>query len=115
MCATTSGDQPFTFSWLKDGRPLQQSAKINVASNPQYSALTIDKLDLKDAGNYTCSVSNARGTVSYTDTLEVKAPPTWVAEPIDIHVKSGESVEIPCKAEGFPPPTTIWLKNGNQD
>ncbi|XP_049272553.1 hemicentin-1-like [Rhipicephalus sanguineus] len=111
MCATTSGDQPFRFSWMKDGRPLQQSTKINVASNPQYSALTIDKLDLKDAGNYTCSVSNAHGTVSYTDTLEVRAPPTWVAEPVDVHVKSGESVEIPCKAEGFPPPSTTWLKN----
>lgn len=72
MCATTSGDQPLTFAWLKDGKPLRQSTKINVANNPQFSALTIQKLELVDAGNYTCAVSNAQGTVSYTDSLEVR-------------------------------------------
>ncbi|KAL1425981.1 hypothetical protein MTO96_018689 [Rhipicephalus appendiculatus] len=72
MCSTTSGDQPFTFAWLKDGKPLHQSAKINIASSPQFSTLSIQKLNLGDAGNYTCAVSNAQGTVSYTDALEVK-------------------------------------------
>ncbi|KAL3196677.1 hypothetical protein MRX96_045142, partial [Rhipicephalus microplus] len=72
MCATTSGDQPLTFAWLKDGKPLHQSANINIASSPQFSTLSVQKLSLGDAGNYTCAVSNAQGTVSYTDVLEVK-------------------------------------------
>ncbi|KAK8779365.1 hypothetical protein V5799_019298 [Amblyomma americanum] len=112
MCATTSGDQPFTFSWLKDGKPLHQSAKISIATSAQFSTLSIEKLDLTDAGNYTCAVNNAHGTVSYTDTLEIKAPPRWLIEPADIHVTYGQAVTIPCKAEGFPPPTTTWIKNG---
>ncbi|KAL3180817.1 hypothetical protein MRX96_037234 [Rhipicephalus microplus] len=112
MCATTSGDQPLTFAWLKDGKPLHQSANINIASSPQFSTLSVQKLSLGDAGNYTCAVSNAQGTVSYTDVLEVKAPPAWLVEPVDVHVTYGQIVTLSCRAEGFPPPTVTWTRNG---
>lgn len=38
-------------------------------------------------------------------------PPKWVTEPRD-HVQAiqGQDVILPCLAEGFPPPTTVWTK-----
>ncbi|KAH7936604.1 hypothetical protein HPB49_001639 [Dermacentor silvarum] len=113
MCATTSGDQPFRFSWLKDGRPLQQSTKINIATSPQFSALTIEKLDLRDAGNYTCSVSNTHGTVSYTDTLEVRAAPKILPFAFPRALTVGETTSVTCTTTaGDEPFKYIWLKDG---
>ncbi|XP_077485795.1 hemicentin-1-like [Amblyomma americanum] len=115
MCATTSGDQPFTFSWLKDGKPLHQSAKISIATSAQFSTLSIEKLDLTDAGNYTCAVNNAHGTVSYTDTLEIKGKPSTKlsAETVNIaSVSKTDEGSYTCRLEngiGAPLEKTVQL------
>ncbi|KAH6928080.1 hypothetical protein HPB50_011607 [Hyalomma asiaticum] len=114
MCATTAGDQPLTFAWLKDGKPLHQSAKINIASSPQFSTLSIQKLNLGDAGNYTCAVSNAQGTVSYTDALEVKAPPRILPFAFPRTLTVGETTSVTCTtAAGDESFKYIWLKDGS--
>ncbi|KAL3180814.1 hypothetical protein MRX96_037234 [Rhipicephalus microplus] len=114
MCATTSGDQPLTFAWLKDGKPLHQSANINIASSPQFSTLSVQKLSLGDAGNYTCAVSNAQGTVSYTDVLEVKAPPRILPFAFPRTLTVGETTSVTCTtAAGDKTFKYIWLKDGS--
>lgn len=35
-------------------------------------------------------------------------PPKWIVEPEDQSVILGNSVVIPCQAEGSPPPTLLW-------
>ncbi|KAH9380974.1 hypothetical protein HPB48_021080 [Haemaphysalis longicornis] len=114
ICATTSGDQPLTFAWLKDGKPLRQSAKINLANNPQFSALTIQKLELGDAGNYTCSVSNTQGTVSYTDTLEVRVPPSIPPFQFPKNLEVQQRISVICTISiGEKPLQFSWLKDGS--
>lgn len=35
-------------------------------------------------------------------------PPKWIVEPEDQSVILGNSVVIPCEADGSPPPTLLW-------
>lgn len=35
-------------------------------------------------------------------------PPKWIVEPEDQSVILGNSVIIPCEANGSPPPTLLW-------
>lgn len=72
ICTTTAGAKPLSFTWLKDGKPLTKGGDVNIANSPEFSTLSIENLELTDAGNYTCTVSSSAETVSYTDTLQVK-------------------------------------------
>lgn len=94
---------------------MRQAGNVNIADSPEFSTLSIENLELKDAGNYTCAVSNPAGTVSYTDSLEVKAPPIWLIEPKDTRVTAGQQVTLTCKGGGFPPPATTWTRLGRCD
>lgn len=71
-CTTIAGDKPFKFVWLKDGLTLRQEGNVKIVSSSEFSVFNIEKLSLENAGNYTCVVSNAGGTVSYASTLEIK-------------------------------------------
>lgn len=63
-----TGDPSMKVTWLKDGQPLEASSRINSFFNFGYVALTIEKLELRDAGEYTCIASNNQGQ-AYTAAL----------------------------------------------
>ncbi|EEC02452.1 cell adhesion molecule, putative [Ixodes scapularis] len=71
-CTAASGSKPLTFMWLKNDSALRGGSAVHIADSSDYSMLHIDNLKNDHAGNYTCVVSNAGGTVSYSDTLHVK-------------------------------------------
>lgn len=49
--------------------------------------------------------------VRMLDIADLSAPPHFKSKPEQvIYVKVGESVVLPCEAEGTPPPTIIWYK-----
>jgi Immunoglobulin domain len=73
MCTTSQGDQPFVFSWLKDGAALHGSgAGLEVNQFSSFSSIvTIDSVRAEHSGNYTCQVHNAAATVEHTAPLSV--------------------------------------------
>ncbi|XP_042147255.1 Down syndrome cell adhesion molecule-like protein Dscam2 [Ixodes scapularis] len=113
-CTTIAGDKPFKFVWLKDGLTLRQEGNVKIVSSSEFSVFNIEKLSLENAGNYTCVVSNAGGTVSYASTLEIKAPPTWKTEPRDMSVTAGQKASITCDGNGHPQPSVRWTKEGDR-
>ncbi|CAN7943612.1 unnamed protein product, partial [Ixodes hexagonus] len=71
-CVAMEGDEPLTFTWLKDGRPLASGKRVFVAKFTENIALlTIAEVTAEDIGNYTCAVSNNAGKDSYTTALVV--------------------------------------------
>ncbi|XP_040359846.1 Down syndrome cell adhesion molecule-like protein Dscam2 [Ixodes scapularis] len=111
ICAATVGDQPLTFTWLKNGRGLTDEKKsVTVTDNADFSVLKLPSLSLESSGNYTCIVSNLFGSASHSATLRVHASPHWVQEPRDVVVTSGERVHVPCQASGYPEPTILWTR-----
>ncbi|CAL4067925.1 unnamed protein product, partial [Meganyctiphanes norvegica] len=65
------GDPSLKVEWLKDGRPLEASARITAFYNFGYVALTIKQLIIQDAGTYTCVATNTLGKSQVKCTLVV--------------------------------------------
>ncbi|KAH8029784.1 hypothetical protein HPB51_004789 [Rhipicephalus microplus] len=75
-CAVSSGQGPFRFSWLHDGKPLDSRGRATVkVVTDDISVMTIDSVTAEDLGNYTCVVSNPAGTGIHTAALHVEGKP----------------------------------------
>jgi len=83
------------YLWLKDGRPFQNSSA-------SHATLTIDSVQLSDAGVYQAVISNAAGSVTTEPaTLSVIAQTDIVAElPVSQTVNPGDAVEFHLTATG---------------
>lgn len=72
QCLVTSGDLPIEFKWLFNGRPVTEISGITTAKmGKRNSVLTIDSVNGKHAGNFTCQASNSALTVNFTSQLVV--------------------------------------------
>ncbi|XP_071040186.1 protein turtle [Parasteatoda tepidariorum] len=83
------------------------------------ASLNLTNVHESDQGWYECKVyflnrppdSPKNGTWVH---LDVHAPPHFKTKPPDVvYVKVGESVSLPCEAEGTPPPNLIWYKDNS--
>ncbi|KAF7399004.1 hypothetical protein HZH66_006901 [Vespula vulgaris] len=101
-------------------QPVEPIDVINVETNagiqisdytPFSSILTINSVNARHSGNYTCQISNVAGTAEHTTGLSVAVPPRWTVEPIDQDAVVGHGVSIACQAEGFPIPTVTWKQS----
>lgn len=64
---------PIKFSWLLNGRNVEDVVGINMGSFGQKTSfLGIDALSEEHAGNYTCIAENRVGFASYSAVLIVK-------------------------------------------
>ncbi|XP_069947115.1 cell adhesion molecule Dscam2 isoform X1 [Cherax quadricarinatus] len=110
-CIVSKGDPPITFTWEKDGRPVQEIGGVSVSVvSPFSNTLMINSLTAHHTGEYTCRVSNNWAEASYSAALAVNVPPAWVVEPASTSVALGATVALHCLAKGFPNPTIAWRK-----
>lgn len=73
QCLVTSGDLPISFKWFFNQMPVTYVSGIStVKLGNKISALSIDSVTEKHAGNYTCQASNSASIVNYTAELVVK-------------------------------------------
>lgn len=77
-CQILEGDQPVSFRWERDGRPLRAQALDGAATrrHDEFSAaLVIERVAAKHAANYTCIASNVAGPDRFTVPLIVNGRP----------------------------------------
>src|SRR5215813_4220625 len=104
-----TGAATLAYQWLKDGMP------IAGATSP---TLTRMALQLSDAGFYSVTISNGIGsTTSAPVLLTVRATPivspvTILTRPASRTAFVGDAVSFSVTAQGVPPPSYQWLKNG---
>ena len=84
LCGLVRGDTPVSFSWLKNGSPLQltlATSSVTTSNRPLVtitivddfsSLLTISRLERGHAGNYTCLASNEAGFDQFSTNLDVQ-------------------------------------------
>src|SRR2546422_966202 len=74
FCSVLSGSGPLFFQWSKNGQKLPDSSSNNykIETSEQRSILDIKSISRNDAGNYTCTVTNAYGIDSYSVNLLIK-------------------------------------------
>ncbi|XP_071517586.1 cell adhesion molecule Dscam2-like isoform X2 [Panulirus ornatus] len=110
-CIVIMGDPPITFTWEKDGRPIQEVEDVSVSSMGHFSsAIMINTLTAAHTGHYTCRASNHWAEATHSAALAVNVPPAWVVEPASASVALGGTVALHCLAKGFPNPTVAWRK-----
>ncbi|KAK8775970.1 hypothetical protein V5799_030684 [Amblyomma americanum] len=112
-CWITSGAQPVTFSWLKDGDSLSTVQGTRQKADPDYSVLLLEPVLPSHVGNYTCIAKNKFGFDSYTTVLEVESSPMWKKVSGDISVVMGRTLVMECLAAGFPHPSLTFRRTGD--
>ncbi|XP_028851746.1 hemicentin-1 isoform X2 [Denticeps clupeoides] len=106
------GVPPPTLTWLKDGQPL--ALHRNLLLDGQETRFELPDVTLSDGGLYSCVASNQAGSSTKTFNLTVLDPPkiSSASSPEEMTVAVDSVLELQCIAEGLPPPTLSWLKDG---
>ncbi|XP_048845765.1 neuronal growth regulator 1-like [Brienomyrus brachyistius] len=90
--------------WSVDPRV---SIVSGTSSKYEYS-LQIQKVDVSDDGQYTCSVQSDQNPQSNHIHLSVKVPPKIYDISPNITVNEGSDITLSCMATGKPEPTIFW-------
>nr|XP_049465887.1 Down syndrome cell adhesion molecule-like protein Dscam2 isoform X31 [Anopheles coluzzii] len=110
-CVVSKGDTPIMIEWLFNGNRVTTNDGINIMKSGQkISILSIESVQSRHAGNYTCVARNNAGESQHTSELKVIVPPRWILEPTDKAFAQGSNAKVECKADGFPKPQVTWKK-----
>uniref|UniRef100_A0A182NC81 Down syndrome cell adhesion molecule n=1 Tax=Anopheles dirus TaxID=7168 RepID=A0A182NC81_9DIPT len=116
-CAVAKGDTPLDIEWLFEGRKIEASSEISIMKSGQkISMLSIETVQPRHAGNYTCLATNRAGSVEHTSELKVIVPPILLPfdfgeEPADVQSTTTVSCAV---AKGDPPIEINWMFNGSK-
>ncbi|KRF98106.1 uncharacterized protein Dwil_GK22019, isoform BQ [Drosophila willistoni] len=110
-CLISNGDLPIDIEWLFNDYGISSYSGINVVKGgKRNSMLSIDSVQARHAGKYSCRAKNHAAAVIYTTELIVNVPPRWILEPTDKAFAQGSDAKVECKADGFPKPQVTWKK-----
>ena len=101
--AAVLGSPTPALEWRKDGTLIPGATG---------NTLTFASVALSDAGRYTITATNLRGTATATATLVVRAAPVIATPPGSRAVAAGEGVSFTVAVTAFPAPTYQWRRNG---
>ncbi|XP_034025662.1 LOW QUALITY PROTEIN: hemicentin-1 [Thalassophryne amazonica] len=103
------GTPPPTLSWLKDGRPLEDSDIVQEDGH----FVRISKVQVHDAGLYTCLASSPAGEDGKNYWVRVQVPPTLLSSG-DVRIVTVPvtgHLTLECLADSDPPPDIEWYKD----
>ncbi|XP_029915084.1 hemicentin-1 [Myripristis murdjan] len=103
------GVPPPTLTWLKDGRPLEGADIIQQDGH----FLRISKVQVEDAGLYTCLASSLAGEDGKNHWVRVQVPPTLLGsgDVRTVNVPFKGHLTLECLADSDPPPDIEWYKD----
>lgn len=113
-CPVTGYPLP-TITWLKDGKVLSLTEKLDkIKFKDNYRLLIINHANEEDDGQYTCVASNEAGVTEQNFKVNVHVPPKMDSKEINHkpNVMMNRPLMIICPVVGNPPPTLAWFKNG---
>lgn len=111
-CKTEGRPVPVV-SWILANRTQvrgQNNGRGRVTVTPE-GTLVIQQVSVYDRGHYKCIASNSAGIDAVTVRLQVVAAPPGILEEKRqlVRVDVGQSVWLPCTAQGDPQPSTHWV------
>ncbi|NXL89730.1 HMCN1 protein, partial [Alectura lathami] len=76
-------------------------------------SMKISETQVSDSGMYFCVATNIAGNVTQSVKLSVHVPPKIQRGPRVMKVQAGHRVDIPCSAQGIPPPAITWFRGNS--
>ena len=67
-----AGSLPMRVSWFKDGKEIASSDRYRIAFVEGTASLEISRIDMTDAGNFTCRATNSVGSKDSSGALIVQ-------------------------------------------
>uniref|UniRef100_A0A0N4Z9L2 Roundabout homolog 1-like n=1 Tax=Parastrongyloides trichosuri TaxID=131310 RepID=A0A0N4Z9L2_PARTI len=107
-----SGDPMPSITFKKNGEAMPVGRAY---IHPNNKGLTIQDVQMSDAGEYICIAENSAGRVETTASLKVHSQPKFIKKPLDVEIKAGETAYFECKTSGMPKPDVFWSKESQQD
>uniref|UniRef100_W8BH41 Roundabout-2 n=1 Tax=Ceratitis capitata TaxID=7213 RepID=W8BH41_CERCA len=104
------GDPPPKILWKKEEGNIPV-ARARIQHDDK--SLEITNISPADEGTYVCEAHNSVGQISARASLTVHAPPTFVVKPQDKKIGLNGVAQFPCVADGNPPPSVFWTKEGS--
>lgn len=109
------GEPDVTFTWKETGTPVTIGGDFaqvdDFVLGHQRSTLTISNLDPADAGSYTCTVTNAAGSIdSNVAAVFVDSLPTITVQPTNQSIDAYDNAQFSLSATGTPLPTYQWYE-----
>ncbi|XP_054466068.1 hemicentin-1 [Anoplopoma fimbria] len=103
------GAPPPTLSWLKDSRPLEGTDIVQQDGH----FVRISKVQVEDAGLYTCLASSPAGEDGKNYWVRVQVPPTLLGsgDVRTLTVPVNGHLTLECLADSDPPPDIEWYKD----
>ncbi|EDO34058.1 predicted protein [Nematostella vectensis] len=108
QCTAAGSPTPY-FRWLKSGKSLTMGGRMSVIAG---GSLMIESTMASDEANYTCQAVNNVGSVHMAIYLEVIGPPNITSFRSSVTGVQGDTISLPCRAKGFPPPVITWSRSG---
>ncbi|VDM47645.1 unnamed protein product [Toxocara canis] len=110
-CVVVLGTPKPTLKWFKDGLPLQPSDTVIIEGGG--SGVLLRRGNPRDEGRYTCAAISPAGNATLNVNVQLIRKPIIEDTGVqDFVVSLGESIDIPCKVSGKPPPKITWSLDG---
>ncbi|XP_032434339.1 hemicentin-1 [Xiphophorus hellerii] len=107
-CAAQGLPEPRVL-WEKDGVVVPNLlGKFTILRSGE---LIIERVELGDAGIFTCVATNPAGSARRDVHLSINTRPVFKELPGDVTLNKGQSLALSCHAQGTPPPSISWTIN----
>ncbi|KAF2905043.1 hypothetical protein ILUMI_01126, partial [Ignelater luminosus] len=115
-CSINKGDLPIKILWLHNNENIKNDEGILINQiNRKISTLSIDSVEAKHAGEYTCVAKNLAGTAIHSASLNVNVLPQIL--PFDFGdepINSGDMVSLSCSINKGDLPLDIFFSLNGQ-
>ncbi|XP_001849919.2 roundabout homolog 2 [Culex quinquefasciatus] len=99
-----AGDPKPVVTWRKESGRLPEGRSRKLLDN----TLRIEDARQDDEGKYICEGHNEGGNVTISVYLYVYEAPTFLEAPVDVVIREGEGITLPCRAKGRPTVRILW-------
>lgn len=113
MCQAEGRPHP-DIEWIKiSGAPIDLN-RVRVVNG---KGIRIERVELKDEGEYLCKAKNVAGSEEAKASLVITQRPFFKIKPsnrVQIPANSGKMVALECQSGGQPSPTSFWVREGQR-